>query len=72
MTKVEFLSKVPDIINHSAHGYGVLEILSDTQGEKGICYRHKDKVASGGNYASTWEELYIKVIKYLKESVCVQ
>jgi len=67
MTKAEFLLKVPDIINHTAHGYGELEIVSDKMGEKCVCYRHKDSTASGGNFAPTWNELYGKVMRYLRD-----
>lgn len=30
MTKRDFLSKVPDIINHKTWGYGELEIIVDS------------------------------------------
>lgn len=68
MTKDEFLLKVPGILNHRAHGYGELEIIYDTKTEKGTCYRHKNNLASGGNYAPSWNELYEKVMKYLTDN----
>ncbi|SFO75093.1 hypothetical protein SAMN05428949_6471 [Chitinophaga sp. YR627] len=71
MTKSEFLLRVPDIINDSEHGYGELEIVSNTKGAKGVCYRHKDNLASGGNYAASWDQLYIKIMEYLKNRGCV-
>jgi hypothetical protein len=42
MTKRDFLSKIPDIINHKTRGYGELEIIVDSKEQKGVCYRHKD------------------------------
>lgn len=68
MTRIEFLEKVPDIINHKAHGYGELEVICDTKFKKWVCYRHKNGTASGGNHASTWDLLYEKVMEYLKNS----
>lgn len=68
MTKQEFLLKVPDILNHRSHGYAELEIVCFKKNEKGVCYRHKNNLASGGNFAPTWEELYGKIMKYHKDN----
>jgi hypothetical protein len=67
MTKSEFLQSVPDIITHKTWGYGELEIVSDSKDSKGVCYRHENKLASCGNYAKTWEELYVKFSEHLKK-----
>lgn len=67
MTKGDFLSKIPDIINHKAWGYGELEIIVDNKEQKGICYRHKDKTASCGTYGATWNEVFDSLSKYLSE-----
>jgi len=67
MTKRDFLSKIPDIINHKTWGYGELEIIVDNKEQKGICYRHKDKTASCGTYGATWNEVFDSLSKYLSE-----
>ena len=58
---------LPDIIDHKTWGYAELEILADTLGNKGVCYRHKDHSASGGTYGSTWLEVYQKLKSYLEK-----
>ena len=67
MTKQEFLNNIPSIIEHKTWGFGKIEVVSDKPEIKGVCYRHDNKLASGGNYASTWKELYSKMVTYLKE-----
>lgn len=47
MTKRDFLSKIPDIINHKSWGYGELEIIVDTKEQKGVCYRYCIKEDNG-------------------------
>jgi hypothetical protein len=66
MTKLEFLTKVPGIINHEAHGHGELEIVVDSLQKKGVCYRHKDNTASCGTYAASFAELFDKFSGRLK------
>jgi hypothetical protein len=66
MTRLEFLTKVPGIIDHNAHGYGELEIVVDKPQKKGVCYRHKDNTASCGTYAPSFEELFDKFSDRLK------
>lgn len=65
MTKNEFLQNVPDIITHKTWGYCELEIVADSKDNKGVCYRHKNNLASCGNYAPTWAELYEKFSMHL-------
>lgn len=65
MTKTEFMSKLPDTIEHKTWGYGELEIIVDNKDQKGACYRHKDKTSSCGNYGLTWLEVYEKLNKHL-------
>ena len=65
MTKRDFLSKVPDIINHKNREYGELEIIVDSKEQKGVCYRHKDNTASCGTYGATWDEVFDNLNKYL-------
>lgn len=67
MTKSEFIRSVPDIIDHKTWGYAELEIVADTKDNKGVCYRHKDKTASGGTYGTTWLEVYKKLTSYLEK-----
>ena len=66
MTKSEFLRNVPDIIEHKTWGYAELEIVADTEQSKGVCYRHKDNISSGGTWGSNWLEVYRKLTNYLK------
>jgi hypothetical protein len=61
MTKFEFLLKVPDTIEHKTLGFSELEIISDKEKRKGVCYRHKNKTASYNTYGSTWFDVYIKL-----------
>lgn len=61
MTKFEFLLKVPDIIEHKTLGFAELEIISDVEEKKEVCYRHKDKKASHRTYGSTWSDVYTKL-----------
>jgi hypothetical protein len=65
MTKRDFTAKVPDIIHHKTWGYAELEIIVDKEGQKGVCYRHKDKTTSCGTYGITWKEVYTKLNKHL-------
>ena len=65
MTKSEFLRKIPDIIEHKTWGYAELEILVDRTNEKGVCYRHRNKLASFGTYGTTWFEVYEELSEYL-------
>jgi len=65
MTKRDFLTSVPGIINHKDRGHGELEVVADTNEKKGVCYRHRDNTASCGSYAPTWSELYTKFSDYL-------
>ena len=67
MTKSDFLSKIPDIINHKTWGYGELEIIVDNKEQKGVCYRHRDKTASCGTYGASWNEVFESLSKYLSE-----
>ncbi len=64
MTRQEFIAAVPNTIEHR-HGDGKLEIVADTEYEKGACYRHIDKTPSCGNFGRTWDEGYRKIISYL-------
>lgn len=66
MTKLEFRTKVPGIINHEVHGYGELEIVADLPQKKGVCYRHKGNIASCGTYAPSFAELFGKFSSRLK------
>lgn len=65
MTKKEFLSKVPDIIDHKVWGYAELEIVVDSKEQKGVCYRLKDKTASCGTYGSTWNDVFESLNEHL-------
>ena len=66
MTKREFLGALPDFIEHKVHGYGELEIVSDDE-IKTACYRHKSNLASGGNSGNSWEEVFLKISRFLKD-----
>ncbi len=65
MTKLEFRSSVPDVIEHRSSGYGVLEIIADTEEKKGICYRHRDRTSSFGTWGKNWFEVHEKLMKSL-------
>lgn len=57
MTKREFLDRIPDIIEHEVRGYGELEVVVDKPNHKGVCYRHRNKLASYGTYGHNWKEI---------------
>lgn len=65
MKRIDFLSKIPGIINHKTWGYGELEIIVDKKDKKGVCYRHPDNTASFGTYGSLWVNVYEKLSKHL-------
>jgi hypothetical protein len=67
MTKSEFLSSIPSIIEHNTWGFAELEIIVDKKDIKGVCYRHKDKTASGGTYDTTRLKVHDKLKNYLEE-----
>jgi len=67
MTKQEVWIALPDTIEHPASGYGVLELISDTNKNKGLCYRHRNKTTSYGSYGQTWSEVFVKMKKNLEE-----
>lgn len=68
MTKTEFLLQIPGVIEHQAWGYGELEIVSDNEQDKGVCYRHPhSNSASYGTYGRTWKEVYDSLHKHLIE-----
>lgn len=62
----DFLSQVPDIINHETAGYGELEIVANSKNKKGVCYRHKNNSSSYGTYGKSWEEIYNDLMPFLK------
>lgn len=61
MTKFEFLLKVPDIIEHRTLGFAELEVVSEGEKSKKVCYRHKNKKASYLTSGSTWVDIYDKL-----------
>ncbi len=67
MNREDFLSKVPNGIQHPSWGYGELEVLVDRKDLKGVCYRHHDNTASYGTYKTTWKELYDDLGPFLVE-----
>jgi hypothetical protein len=67
MTKSEFLESIPPSIEHKTGGYAKLEIISSSKTNKGVCYRHRDKTASGGVYGASWFEVYQKLTDYLRK-----
>ena len=66
MTKLEFRTKVPGIIDHKAHGYGELQIFDSPQGKRAL-YRHNDNTTSHASYASSFAELFEKISGLLKK-----
>lgn len=67
MTKEEFLSKVPQVIQHRSWGIARLEISADASHKKGVCYRHMNKkTATCGTYGISWTEVHEKLMDYLK------
>jgi hypothetical protein len=65
MTKSEFINQVPAIIQHHWYGPGELEIIIDSDDQKGVCYRHKEKVSSFASFAKNWDALYLKFAEIL-------
>lgn len=66
MTGDEFISQVPAKIEHQQFGYGELQ-LSETDGIKGAWYRHEGSKVSGSGFGKSWDEVYDKLSKFLKE-----
>lgn len=69
MGKSEFLKSVPNMLKpYSRQEEAYLEIVVDTDEQKGICYRSDNKAASYGTYGKTWAEVYQKLQKVLIEN----
>ncbi len=66
MTKSDFLSKIPDIIEHKNHGYSELSITADKVNQKGVCYLSKEKYSSCGSWGTTWQEVYNNLSQHLR------
>lgn len=58
MTKSEFLSSVPEVIEHPTLGYAELKIIANKRGYKNVCYRYANNRASYGTNGSSWHEVY--------------
>ncbi len=73
MEKIEFLNKIPDIINHKSSGYGELEIRDEKNIQKCVYYKHKDDLTSYGTYGDTWQDVFDKLSKQLiKDGIIFQ
>lgn len=57
----------PHSIEHPTWGYGKLEVIVQRRDLKGVCYRHPSKLASYGTYGPTWQEVYDRLMPYLRE-----
>ncbi len=68
MTKEEFFKSAPGLIEHTSWGFGNLEITAESKNNKGVCYRHNDNTASGGTYGTSWDEVYSKLLNYIKNN----
>ena len=66
MTKEEFLSHVPEVIEQRSRGIARIEISADTTNKKEVCYRHLDRTESCGTNGRTWDEVYSRLTFYLK------
>ena len=66
MSKTEFISKVPAIIQHEVHGIGKLNAHSYLEKNFTAWYQFESKVL-GTCTGNDWSEVYDEMIKFLKK-----
>ena len=67
MTRDEFVSQLPPTIDHRLFGPGELRMLSDVDDMKGAWYYHENSSTRGAILGDSWEDVYHKLSRYLKQ-----
>lgn len=67
MTRSEFISSLPNKIDHWGRGECFLKILEDNKRSKAACYMNKDKFKVGYKKAADFELLYTQIMEYLRK-----
>lgn len=67
MKHIDFIHKIPGLINHKTWGIQYLETDTNSSGVK-ACYRSDDYQASFGTYGKNWQDVYDSLSEHLKES----
>ena len=71
MSKTEFVSNVPAIIQHQVYGIGVLKVHSYLEKSMTVWYQFDAKVA-GTCIGNDWDEVYEELRKFLKKDGYIQ
>ena len=69
MTREEFITRLPESINHWGRGFCKLEILRDNKTEKRACYISEKKFRVGLRSGSSWDLLYLRMVNFLEKEV---
>ena len=66
MIREDFVSQLPDFVDHTSRGRCRLTICEDNQVRKIACYLNEENFRIGYRIGSSWQDLYDAMHAYLK------